>query len=365
MSETQSNGVPETVVLSQPKGPPEVKPMGEAEPVRQVTEEQAKGLKLGKRVLSPSVSAKLREVFKNKAQVEEPAPEKGPDTVPDAAPIQAPPATPAPEPSKEPELPAYLVDAAMRLADGQKALDRQRHEMKEGQGQIAKITGLKPKWGQNKIATMRELISLVHDGDPDQGLVDFADEYTRQVLGIEPSSESKALSATARVEQELREMKQKQAEAERQANEDKERQEADRLERENVSTIQATLEKRAADYPFVTAYGTIKPVPKMVYAEIVDEFKKSGQTISIEEAARRVESSLVTDLEPFRALLSPSSAAEKPKAKEPTSTRPKSLSSSVTSAPAPRTQPDKPLSPKEKRAQTLARVRELHRQNQS
>lgn len=324
------------------------------------------GVQIGNRVLSPAVVEAIKNASKQLGQPlpTSPAPTPEPAT-PEPVPVVEP--EPAPPPTKPPleDVPPHILDAAIRVQRAQEQMDKQRAEMKPDLEMVAKFRPLKDKYGTDQLAAVREAISLLTDQPVDDEIYKLVENYTRQVLQIEPTSESRALSETAKLRAEVQGLKQEQAETQRKALEEAERKKREADEREAIETVGQILAESFAKYPYLQALsGAAKDgTPggrELVWDEIRMEHERTGQTITVAEAASRVEKTVVERLAPFRALLSQGPAVPAPTEQRRKSEPPRTISASPTPAPVPRTTPPvpgRPLTEEQRRAETLAKIR--------
>lgn len=322
-------------------------------------------VQVGTRLLTPTVAEKLREAMKAYAPEDAtPDPVADPDTaptVPDPAPEPGTPEEVPGQPANPQDIPPHVLDAAIRVSQAQQALDRQKAEWKAQFEQLEKFQGVKSKLPANRLEAMKEALSYLTDEDPDDALFGLVEDYTRQVLGVEPSSDQRALSETAKVRAEIQALRREQAETKQKALEDDDRKRREYDEREAVSTVGQVLAETSSKFPYLHALGTGVPEgaagpAELVWQEIKDEHARTGQTLSVHDAALRVNQAFEERLKPFRSLLSGLVSETPPKAPRPTSERPRSVSQSLQSAPATPVLENRPLTPEEKRAQTLSRI---------
>lgn len=335
------------------------------------------GVQIGHRVLSPAVAEKIRGAMKQFAQTEAPAPVTEPtptapppvETPPAPVPGQAPPAAPG-------EVPQYVIDYAVRVQQAQEKFEKERAEYKPQIERAQLLDSIKGKYQSgDRIAAVKEALAILTDSPADDELYGIVEDYSRQILQIEPTSEQRAQSATAKLRAEVQALKQEQAEKEKRALEEAERKSRQAEEREALDSVGQVLAQSSEQFPYLHALATVPAVgpdgqelerpdhKALVWEEIKAEHARTGQTITVADAAARIEKAVVARLAPFRALLLRELEGQKTEQPRPTSERPRTISSSLASAPAPAPSlpSGRPLTSEERRAQTLARVRQVIR----
>lgn len=323
------------------------------------TGENTQPVNLGGRVVSAKVAAALSKAM---AEV------RGPED--DAPTEETPPLMEAPgREAPAPEYPAHVVDAMVRMSDAQQRLEKREADLRATIERAQRVEGLRGKYQGNRLPTLKEALKDLSDNDVEAEMAAIYEEYTRQVLGIEPDSQTQALSKTAKLEQELRAIRQEQAEAEKRRADEAESKKAEAEVRQNVETIGQFISGNEGKFPLLSAlaragFDDEPSAGEAVWNEMVREFEKSGQTLSIDEAAKRRESFLRSRLEPFRHLLTPGTPAKAPDSQipSPTSQKMRVLSQSVTAAPSIPSKLEPPKTNEERRARTLAKLGQILRE---
>lgn len=266
--------------------------------------------------------------------------DKEPEAATEAKPEEAAPAdTPADTtPGEQPGLSVSALDAMQRLVEGQQALEKQKESLKPDIELAQKIKGLKNKYGTDRLGTIKEILELTTGLRGGDELQSAFDEYTLQVLGVEPSSESKAQSDTRRLRFEVEALKKEQAEAEKKRQEQAEASQRDSQARDDMNFIAQELGKMGDSFPFLAALQKAKPPGEQEAAALVYRHwlnaKEQGQDITLEKALKAEEDRIRATLEPFRDLLGPKKDGDSANQVRPPSDGPQTISSSMTSAPA-------------------------------
>lgn len=248
-------------------------------------------------------------------------------------------ALPESTPGQQPQFSESTVDAMERLVRSQQELEKREQALQPKEERFGKLEKLfKEKYGTDRIGTIKELIELgtgLRGSDELQGAFD---EYTLQVLGVEPDSESKAQSETRRLRLDVENLKKQQTEAEAKRQQEAEQSANKAQTAESLKIIGQELGKSTESYPFLAALQSAdlpneQDASTMVWNRIVSAQKETGKQMTLEQAFKAEEDRIRETLEPFRDLLS-KAGGDSAKKHEPASPGPQTISSSMTSAPS-------------------------------